>query len=94
MTSGKLGFWPTYPLQIETKKFMTIWLVSLTYPPCRNLDKFQKIFGDNVPGHGLLYEEILLSDDDNNATDSENVTGGDGDSLVVNRSVPEIVNGV
>ena len=44
--------------------------------------------GDNVPG--LHYEEIRLSDDDNKA----DVTDGDGDSLLVNRSVPELVNGV
>ena len=45
MTFGKLGFWPTYPTLVETKKIMTIWLMPLTYPPYRYLDKFQKIFG-------------------------------------------------
>ena len=38
----------------------------------------------------LHYEEIRLSDDENEA----DVTDGDGDSLLVNRSVPELVNGV
>ena len=65
-------------------------------PPTNNAGVMEHVYADIIYGPGvegdpgLNYEEIRLSDDDNNA----DVTDEDADSLLVNRSLPELVNGV
>ena len=62
----------------------------LEYDEVRLSDEDNNVNNADVGGDpGLNYEEVRISDDDNNA----DVTDEDVDSLLVNRSVPELVNG-
>ena len=45
MTSGKLGFWPTYPTLVETKKNYDNLVGIFDLPPLQNLRQISETIG-------------------------------------------------
>ena len=45
MTSGKLGFWPTYPTLVETKKNYDNLVGIFDLPPLQNLWQISETLG-------------------------------------------------